>query len=276
MARIDRDGFTELATGVSALSVALPAGTYALTSEEPGLGLRGQVIFVEEGWETQLFVPWDPAAAAPARALASMVRTPQGFDPRTPWEYDHVEAALNGLAQGRTVLTRSDEMDLLYAKFRNPMLGLIGAYSYLTRETLDPRQWHQITHNLLSLLPHSPDAQLLYRLAHIGPEPIPQGPPAALWTEFSEPPMFSFGTDLLFRMAARDAKLVPASSWAASVAVTRTVGSVWTRWAADLDPGTTTRGILSDAIADGGTARDYAEMLQWPLSIVEMHLTVLA
>lgn len=275
IASCDRHGVFDLAMGVAALSVALPAGTYALANEDPGLGLRGQPVFVEEGWSTQLFVPWDLASAAPSRALASMLPAQRGFDPGTPWEYDHVEAALDGLAQSRTVLTRYDEMDLLDAKFRNPMLGLIGAYSYLTRNTVDCDRLRRITHNLLSLLPHSPDAQLLYRLAHIESDQPSPSPPAALWTEFGEPPMFSFGTDLLLRMAARDAGLVPAASWTASVAVTRTVGSVWTRWAADLDPGRTARDIVMDTVADGrGAPADYAEMLQWPLSVVEEHLTV--
>jgi hypothetical protein len=55
--------------------------------------------------------------------------------------------------------------DLLDAKFSNPVLGLIGTYAYLLRGDIDPQRLMLITGNLLRLLPHSPDAHLLYRLA---------------------------------------------------------------------------------------------------------------
>ena len=88
----------------------------------------------------------------------------QGFR-SSPSRYEYVEAALDGLASGRVVLTPNEENELLYAKFENPMLGMIGAYAYILRGQIDYHRLGVISGNLLELLPNSPDARLLAILA---------------------------------------------------------------------------------------------------------------
>src|SRR6266511_3093282 len=273
IARLDRDGRNEPKMGFGALTVALPAGTYALVHEAPGLGHRAQAVFVEDGWQTQVFIPWDADGIDPSRALVSMLRLGRGFDPNAPWEYEHVEAALDGLARGRVVLTPSEEQAFLDAKFSNPVLGLIGTYAYLLRGDVDPRRLMVITYNLLSLLPHSPDAHLLYRLAQqTGGEAVTGfEPPVPVWTGFDIPPMFAAGTDRLLDRAAEDASLVPAASLMAAVAATRTSGSVWTRWNTDLDASRQTRELLQDVMEDrrGSAVERAARQAGLPRSAVE-------
>jgi hypothetical protein len=272
IARLDRDGSIDPGRGFGALSVALPAGTYGLVHEAPGLGHRAQAVFVEDGWQTQIFIPWDPDAIDPSRALASMLGIGRGFDPNAAWEYEPLEAALDGLARGRMVLSRSEEQVFLDGKFSNPILGLIGAYGYLLRGDIDPQRLMVISYNLLNLLPHSPDAHLLYRLAQQTDREAASGfeSPVPVWTQFDAPPMFAVGTDRLLDQAAEDASLVPAASWVASVAATRTSGSVWTRWDTDLDAGRQTRDLLDDVMGGRrGSAVEWARRTGLPRSAVE-------
>ncbi len=267
IARLDEEGETDLATGFSAISIELPAGTYMLAHEHARMGLRGQAIFVEEGWQTQVFVPWDDDGIGLPRALVSMVRLGRGFDPQNS-VYEHVEAAIDGLARGRVVLTRTEENEILNAKFRDPILGLLGAYGYILRGQIDAGRLSIIAQNLLHLIPHSADAQALAHIAglttgdHIDPE-------EPRWHEFSSPPMFSLGTEWLIERATTDANLIPASSWLAQIALTRTSGSVWTRWNRDLDPGQRIREIFSTAYMRDADTVHIARAAGVPLSIIE-------
>ena len=52
-----------------------------------GLGKRGQTIFAEERWKTQVFAPWDQFPDF-ARASVFMRHHGEGFDPSRYWEYD--------------------------------------------------------------------------------------------------------------------------------------------------------------------------------------------
>jgi hypothetical protein len=251
-------GMIDPGKGCCALSVALSAGSYLLTHEVPGLGLRGQVVFVEAGWETQVFVPWEPDHADLSRALVTMVPAGSGFIPTQPWHYDQVEAAQDGLARGELVLTKSQEWAQLHTgDLSNPMLTLVSAYAQAMQEA-DMAAWSRITDNLLRLLPNSPDAHLLH------------GPEAAAGRAFETPPMFAWGMEeLLLRRAANDASLVSADSWTAAVAATATTGSVWTRCNLDVDIGRQTTRLLMEA---GGGAHlsdeELARRAGLPLSVV--------
>ncbi|MFI5908009.1 hypothetical protein [Dactylosporangium sp. NPDC051541] len=265
LARLDGDGEVNRPEQYAALSVRLPAGTYVLAHVDPVLGRRGQAVLVEEGWQTQVFASWNRDGIGLDQALVRMVRG-LGFNTAEEYAYQHVEAALNGLAANRVALTARDEQDLLDAKFTDPMLGLTGAYAYLLRGDVDTGRLAQIARNLTMLLPHSPDAHLLARLTG-GPDPT-----------FEQPPMFATGVERLIDLAARDASLVGAAGWLANVALTRTTGSVWTRWNLDVDPGQRFA-VLAGELADGPGATghpdpaDVARAAGLPLSVVLRALT---
>ena len=87
-------GTFSLTEGWIALTVDLPAGTHMLEQEVPDIGKRCQVIFVEEGWETQVFAPWE-AFPDFARSTIYMRRLGAGFNPSMYWEYQHTEAVVD-------------------------------------------------------------------------------------------------------------------------------------------------------------------------------------
>jgi hypothetical protein len=273
LARLDRDGRTEPGAGFCAMTVELPAGTYVLAQEERKLGLRGQAIFVEHGWQTQVFAPWDARDAGLSRALVSMVPQDHGFRPYRS-RYEYIEAALDGLASGRVVLTSDEEDELLNAKFENPMLGMIGAYAYILRDQVDYYRLSIISRNLLRLLPNSPDAQLLAILASSPRHDFALDPRLSdrLQREFDAPPMFALGCDWLIERAAEDVSLIPASSWIAQLSLVRTTGSVFTRWDMDVDPGQQLRDFRE--YLAGGHGDDFSSLSEIaraarvPLSVI--------
>jgi hypothetical protein len=138
------------------------------------------------------------------------------------------------------VIADADE----HALFDNPLFGLIAAYGYLMRGELRSDRWTALTLRLLDMLPHSPDVHLLHRLTSRSRLDGAGGSEG--WTPFDSPPMFATGMEFLVREAAADAGLVPAHSWSAAVAATRTSGSVWTRWALDLDAQEQARALMNE------------------------------
>ncbi|MFB7929561.1 hypothetical protein ACFC4C_10660 [Streptomyces sp. NPDC056039] len=296
IASVAEDGVFDLDEGFCALSVALPPGTYLLTHQVPDLGLRGQAVFVEEGWQTQLFVPWGPEEEALdgsgggvelEQSLITMVPLEKGFSPKAAWYYSHVEAALNGLAEGRIVLTRSEERSLLNGKIENPMLALIGAYGFAFKhvnyykcelENRNREEWSSvIADRLLRLLPHSPDAHLIRHLL-CGPGLLTEsdrkvgvGAPAAQqWTVFETPPIFADGTETLIEWAATAERIIPANSWNAKMASVRTGGSIYARWDLGIDPRHHDRDALA-AAQDAGIfdVEDVSSYTGLPLSAIE-------
>lgn len=207
-----------------------------------------------------------------------MVRQDQGFRSYAASRYEYVEAALDGLASGRVVLTPEEENELLDAKFENPMLGMIGAYTYILRGQIDYQRLGIISRNLLQLVPNSPDARLLAILAsspshdvHLDPWlfDLAQG-------KFDAPPMFALGADRLIERAAEDVNLVPASSWVAQLSLIRTTGSVFTRWDMNLDPGQQLR-AFGEYAADGhgddlSHMSEMARAARVPLSVITQGL----
>ena len=277
LAQLGEDGLARPHDGFCAMTLELPAGTYVLAQDETGLGLRGQAVFVEHGWQTQVFASWDARDVGLSRALVSMVQQDQGFRPY-PSRYEYVEAALDGLAGGRVVLTRGEETELLNAKFENPMLGMIGAYAYILRGQIDYDRLGIISANLLRLLPNSPDARLLAILA----SSRQNDPPLDSWLfdlmrrEFDAPPMFALGTDWLIERAAEDPELIPARSWVAQLSLTRTTGSVFTRWDLNVDPGETLRDFgkyVADVYSDFSSMTDMARAARVPLSVIKQGMS---
>ncbi|MFF3400416.1 hypothetical protein ACFYW6_18050 [Streptomyces sp. NPDC002659] len=218
--------------GYCALSLAVSPGTYMLAHEAPGLGWRGQAVFVEEGWQTQVFIPWDTQGVGVERALVTMLPG-MGFKPARGWMYDHVEAALDGLARGRLVLTDDDEYILRHTNdfYENPILSLISGYGLLTERRFPRWSVDAITERFLHVVPHNPDAHLLHHLfLQASSQESVHLTDSSVRATFDTPPMFAVGAAALLKMAADDADVVPADSWMSELAPVLTGGSVYTRW----------------------------------------------
>jgi hypothetical protein len=121
----------------------------------------------------------------------------------------------------------------LDGKFDNPMLGMLACYAVLKQPEVDYWRLQYIAGNLLSLIPHSPDAQLIKLLAELG-RSSPSTATPDNWPRFTAPPMLAVGTELLMRQTSSIADLCPADSWLANIAIRLTTGSAWTRWETDV------------------------------------------
>jgi hypothetical protein len=228
--------------GWMALSIAAPAGRYRLHFS--GLRSREMVLPVFAGWETQLFVPFDRRPNL-ARASILLAARGKGFHPddRTA---QVVDAALKGLQSGIDVLPSDEREMLLYGKFENPLLGLIGAHLLLLQRR--PR-WDVLAiviGNLEALLPGSPDVHALrLAVALRGGGDAPAQPS-------SEPPLLRRGFELLLEASASKPELIVEGSLVERIAPYLLADSPWTTWS---QPTMVAGTALEDPLA---TVREFA------------------
>jgi len=172
---LPNDAVVDPYNGWAALSADLTPGGYILrnkqdlrnswstqaTAEE----LLDQSLWVSHGWTTILFIPnWgNRDAPLPARASVYMAHLDSGFyfDAATPVNLA-LELALDGLRQGRSVVS-PDLIDLLLdEKFQNPMLGIVGAYALLLEPKPRWKTFDIVRRNLQRLVPDHPDVTALF------------------------------------------------------------------------------------------------------------------
>jgi hypothetical protein len=155
----------------------------------------------------------------------------------TPWEpYDEhaniaLELALWGLREGRSVAPPEDVTLLLNAKFKNPMVGIIGAHALLLEPELDFPRLDLVLGNLDGLVPEHPDVTALWRLVqeqadmrgldHATPHPQT----ATTW-----PPMLAASFAALIRLDAHHPGAIARGSGAELVAPVLLDQGVWTTW----------------------------------------------
>jgi len=274
VAQFPEVGEYHLGQGWLALTVDLPPGTYALEQSTPegvapeGQGQRGQVIFAEEGWETQLFAPWGEQPNF-AHSSIYLCRLGSGFQPHLPI-YGQTEAALNGLARGQLVLPPSQQKQFFEGKVGDPMLGLIGSYALLSQREPDYGLIAALGGALLRLLPHSPDAHLIVWLGIVrGDMAVAEERSAK--PPFREPFLFALGTETLVRFAARLEELCPSESWLAGIAPRLTTGSAWTRWESEVTVDQALRRVyrhLRQVVSGPWFGPQFAEILALPRSVV--------
>jgi hypothetical protein len=278
VAEFPQFGTFDLEAGWAALTVDLPAGTYVIEQEVPGLGIRGQAVYAGANWTTELFVEWGENGVPNfARASALMRSKGSGFTPASSREYKHTDAALEGLARRRLVLTPDDEYEFFSGKFINPMLGLIGAYASLLRPDLDFERLQLVARNLQILLPDSPDARIISKVVELRGRRISEEDAEV----FSTPPMFAVGTEFVMKFAAAVPSVVPSESSLAYIALSLTTGSAWTRWSRDTSPGDSLldlRELISENhpaldLADRDLQGSIAEQYALPQSVVREALS---
>jgi hypothetical protein len=227
------------ADGWAALSADIEPGGYVLrntrkprrswSSQTPEEEPVDQSLWVSEGWTTIVFIPNWSGRMSPSLHQASihMAQLWAGFS------YDGaeqvnlaLELALSGLRQGRPVVPQNLLDLLLDEKFKNPMLGIVGAHAML----LEPKpRWELfdiVRRNLQRLTPGHPDVIALYVIgkerrvneAHSRVEPV------------SWPPMLYTSYRGLIERNAQEPGLIVANSMADRAAAYLYQQGPWSMW----------------------------------------------
>jgi hypothetical protein len=216
-------------------SVDLPPGGYALrtvrrSSNDDQEETFDQAIWLSQGWQTQVFVA--NTARGPASESASVHMTERGIT----WDafaYGGVEAelALWSLRLGRGVVPERSLQLLLDSKYKNPMLGILGAHCLLLQSEVDLALFDKVLANLQGLVPGHPDVHALLwmgqeaRARREGGEPT--APPVVTVTW---PPMLMASYAGLIRLDATTPGVIEDGSVAERAAAQLLIQGVWTSW----------------------------------------------
>jgi len=218
----------------AAWSGGLASGPYVLRTEVAG-GVDGSVdqsLWLQLGWQTVVFMTIGPTGPEPASASVHLVEMALEWSPFDERLGQALELAGWALREGRPVVP-TDLLDiLLNSKFRNPMLGLIGAHALLLRPNVDQALLDQVTANLDTLIPGHPDLVALRwiqeerRAAEMRSTPSrPAAQDSVDW-----PPMLLASYRALIRMDALDPGAIRDGSLAERIAGNVTVQGIWTTW----------------------------------------------
>lgn len=225
--------------GWSAYSARLSHGMLIL--EDLGELPRQVPVPLMRGIQTQLFLMhhkrllWEDMrlCMVPEQMLASR----RDRDPYNQYDED-VRAALDMdtglLALQNDALSVAPQLiqSFLESKFKNPILGLIGAYLMLSHDRygtkpLDSRQGpkyiREVLDNLHLLLPESADVVALRLLAKKWFKPFELKP-------ITQVPLFRCGAEVLLHAAATDPSLLPKGSLLDLVSENLCADTVWTTW----------------------------------------------
>jgi hypothetical protein len=209
--------------GWLAFHAVAPAGEYVLRYESPDEAAwpsREMAIGVFHGWQTQIFMT---QTTSPLFGSASVLMG-HGFRPDDRIA-QAVDSALTGLQNGTDLMLPDERRMLLYAKFDNPMLGLVGAHALFREPTLQQRTIETIIGNLRGLLGRdAPDVRALELMAarRFG-GPVDAQP-------FERPPLLRAGLEAVLEAAAENRTLVPSGGLLAEIAVHRFLDSPWSTW----------------------------------------------
>ena len=146
----------------SGRSAALRPGGYVIRSEfqvsDRSTERVDVPIWVSAGYQTLAFIPHDPD---PRPDRMSIHMTPMteiwtGFDTAA----NALELALRGWRKGRCLLAEARRADMLELVARNPMLGIVAAYSLLYTGGSDDIRSSLVDY-LVSVVPDHPDVAIL-------------------------------------------------------------------------------------------------------------------
>ena len=210
----------------SGCTVELAPGPYRLRVQVPDIGVLEQIVVAPPGWQAQVFLlqcnygAVSPAMyrADPTTASVILVRAGDGFDPAN--ETLHLtELARNALTRQRGVVAHDLLMQLLNAKYENPMLGLYAAHALAARPDADRALLTRVTQHLRALLGSHPDIDAL-ALA-LGESPT---------HPYDVPPMLRQSWSIVVEHAAHRRELVPRGSLASRASTGLWGNSAWLIW----------------------------------------------
>ena len=214
----------------ASLLVELDPGPYRLRLETKTFGIIEQCIWLSKGWQTQVFClvrDVDPGPAVEhvpdlSTAAILMARPEEGFDPYADY-LTLTEIARAGLITRRPLLSPSDLQALLYGKFENPMLGLLGAHLLVRTEPEAQGQLRVVVDNMRRLVGVHPDVEII-AASYLG-ESSPN-----LRGVLGAPPMLARSWELLSNLTLEDETLVPSGSLASGVGAARWGAGIWLSW----------------------------------------------
>lgn len=208
------------ASGSLGFSAPARRGTYLL--QYRGEPPREMPLHVYPGCATQLFLMYQGGLRFET-AKIFMPYMSQGFNPADRYT-QVVDAAVTTLQQGGDFFPKDATDNLLYGKFSDPMLGLLGAHFLLKWPDLRENYVHLVLGNLENLIPGSPDVQALRLMAaeRLGWD-IPQTP-------FDRVPMLRPALEAALRLSSDYPKLTPKKGLLECIATRFYVDSPWTSW----------------------------------------------
>ncbi len=225
-------------------AAAVEPGGYCLRTRSGGATVE-QSLWVVPGWQTLVFVPSGPEGPVPSQATILMFSIDQPWNPeRAEHTAAAAELALAGLRERRTVLP-PDFLDLLLdEKFKDPMLGVLGAHSLLLEPEIDFERFDIVMSNLDQLMPAAPDVVALWVLGDEARDERDRQPVKrqALELDLEWPPMLVVAYAALIRLDAwRHGGVILPGSPAETVAGQLIGDGIWTAWTAQRPPRSPTR-----------------------------------
>jgi hypothetical protein len=217
---------------------ALPPGAYRLQVDAGPLGPLQQLVWVADGWQTQVFAmrrAYEVRGAGVLRAdlaNASIMMREGGFSATD----DHgrlADLARIGLANRRAVLSPQglrDIAQMVNLKGYDPMLGIYAGHLMLASDDPDRALLGVMIKNLTDLVGRHPDVDAL-RLAITDPAPPD--------LSFLLPPMLQHSWQIVVDRSAKAPGLVPATSLSARIAKDLWGDSAWLLWRKERPQGAT-------------------------------------
>ncbi|MBI4333237.1 MAG: hypothetical protein HY673_18385 [Chloroflexi bacterium] len=254
-------GVTSARTGDSpnpwgGCSVVVNPGSYRLRVRLSDKESLEQVIATSDHWQTQVFltlgayVPGTPERYPDLTgASVFMTRPGMGFNPGGE-ELRWTELARQGLLNRRSVVSKRDLDEMLWAKFENPMFGIYGAHLLLLAPDPDMRLLETVTGNLYSLVGDHPDVRALKIYADS------RSAKSGSQVPYTAPPMLRSSWDIIVDATTTRPELVPLSSLAAEISFRLRGRSLWLIWLRDWEkdipaPPPATQPAGTDGLASG-------------------------
>lgn len=239
------DGTHDCSSGVGTVHAALAPGTYVLRVDTSVAGVQKMAVTVCPGWQTQILMAASRyrrsskgrirAALRANLADAAVFMVKIGAD-RDPEEFmaKHLrltDLARQGMAQGRNPMRPDELHDMLWAKYENPMLGIIGAHLMLRASEPDLDMLHDVVGNLERLVPGHPDA-LALRLAVNARRNVEMAEAPVC----AAPPMLSASWQIIVEQSIKWPNIAPPGSLAARIGFGNLLGSIWFIWGRERSP----------------------------------------
>jgi hypothetical protein len=217
----------------------LDAGAYVLRSEPSAGRITEQAIYTRAGWQTQVFLLSRAAGGDGNKRRTDlsnvsllMAKPYVGFDFERE-DLRWTEVALSALATDGNVPGRL-RTEMLWAKFDNPMLGVLAALLQLRRDEIDVGALREVFRRLLELVGPLPDVVAIgWGLAMRDASVLKDGAFKAAFDDpqaLTAPPMLAESWTHLMRASEKRTMLIPPGSLADRVGDLSRGRGPWLAW----------------------------------------------